>query len=280
MFANPVTMKKCSTSASSLSVSPHRPLQTRLRVGSSSDPLEHEADRVADAIVAAPVSRTGASLQRQCESCEEEEQHLQRKPAAGAGLRLEASPHMDARIAARSGRGAELDSTTRAFFEPRFRHDFSQIRVHADQEAAAMADSVNANAFTVAKDIYFAPGRYAPGTNAGHRLLAHELTHVVQQSSVHQPRAMQRDEFAGAPGKTAKDKDRPLIAYEGPMTEQKSSGGTVVSGTAGTGQNCAGDSCSVSKYINWPYLGLEVPGYKMPPTGAKPTTSSPAGAPA
>jgi hypothetical protein len=65
--------------------------------------------------------------------------------------------------------------------EPRFQHDFTGVRVHTDGKAAESALALNASAFTVGKDIFFAPGRYAPDTSAGRKLLAHELTHVVQQ---------------------------------------------------------------------------------------------------
>src|SRR5205085_3153068 len=71
--------------------------------------------------------------------------------------------------------------TTRTFMEPRFGHDFSRVRVHADGRAAESARSVNALAYTVGEDLVFGAGQYAPGTSAGKRLLAHELSHVVQQ---------------------------------------------------------------------------------------------------
>jgi hypothetical protein len=70
----------------------------------------------------------------------------------------------------------------RAFFEPRFGKDFSQVRLHTDPQAAASAKSLNASAYTIGTDIAFASGHYAPGTDSGKRLLAHELTHVVQQN--------------------------------------------------------------------------------------------------
>lgn len=78
--------------------------------------------------------------------------------------------------------GQPLDPATRAFFEPRFGHDFSQVRVHNDAKAAASARAVNALAYTVGKHLVFAPGQYSPSTALGKRLLAHELTHVVQQA--------------------------------------------------------------------------------------------------
>ena len=77
--------------------------------------------------------------------------------------------------------GQSLDSGTRAFIEPRFNHDFSGVRVHTDARAAESARSVNALAYTVGHDVVFGAGKYAPTTTAGKRLLAHELTHVVQQ---------------------------------------------------------------------------------------------------
>lgn len=80
--------------------------------------------------------------------------------------------------------GQPLDSATRAFFEPRFGHDFSRVRVHQDARAAASARAVNALAFTAGHDLVFASGQYAPSTTAGRLLLAHELAHVVQQDGM------------------------------------------------------------------------------------------------
>lgn len=77
--------------------------------------------------------------------------------------------------------GQPLDATSRAFFEPRFGHDFSRVRVHTDARAAESASAVDALAYTVGADIVFGTGHYAPTTAKGQRLLAHELTHVVQQ---------------------------------------------------------------------------------------------------
>ncbi len=79
--------------------------------------------------------------------------------------------------------GQPLDTATRAMMEPRFGHDFSQVRVHTDGPAAESAEALNARAYTVGQDLVFGPGEYAPGSSDGQRLLAHELTHVVQQSA-------------------------------------------------------------------------------------------------
>lgn len=78
--------------------------------------------------------------------------------------------------------GQPLDAETRSFMEPRFGNDFSNVRVHADDRAAASARSVNALAYIVGNHIAFDTGRYRPDTSGGQRLLAHELTHVVQQN--------------------------------------------------------------------------------------------------
>ena len=74
-----------------------------------------------------------------------------------------------------------LDAATRAYLEPRFGRDLSRIRVHTDARAADSARSVQAKAYTVGQDLVFGQGKYAPATPAGRELLAHELTHAVQQ---------------------------------------------------------------------------------------------------
>lgn len=79
--------------------------------------------------------------------------------------------------------GQPLDTATRAFMEPRFGHDFSHVRVHTDARAAESARAVNALAYTVGHDVVFGAEQYTPTTTWGKRLLAHELTHVVQQQS-------------------------------------------------------------------------------------------------
>lgn len=85
------------------------------------------------------------------------------------------------------GVGQPLEPATRAFMEPRFGHDFSHVRIHTDARAAASARSINALAYTSGSNIVFARGQYSPHSVSGQRLLSHELTHVVQQSSGAQP---------------------------------------------------------------------------------------------
>jgi Domain of unknown function (DUF4157) len=80
--------------------------------------------------------------------------------------------------------GKPLDPGARSMMEPRFGHDFANVRIHVDSKAAESARSVDADAYTIGRDIAFGAGRFAPETRTGRRLLAHELTHVLQQRGV------------------------------------------------------------------------------------------------
>lgn len=118
-------------------------------------------------------------LGRQCGVCGKNcTGMLQRKPADLADIN-DAPPIVHDALRAP---GYPLDLTTRAFFEPRFDHDFSRVRMHTDAKAAESARAVNALAYTVGRDVVFGAGQYTPGTRAGNRLLAHELAHTIQQS--------------------------------------------------------------------------------------------------
>jgi Domain of unknown function (DUF4157)/Bacterial protein of unknown function (DUF922) len=131
-------------------------------------------------------------LQRQCAcggtaemsgSCAEcAEKKLRRKPSGSMDRNnfMEAPPLV--REVLNAG-GQPLEAAARQFFEHQFGHDFSRVRIHDDARAAESARAVNALAYTVGPDVVFASGRYAPHSIAGRKLLAHELTHVVQQSS-------------------------------------------------------------------------------------------------
>ncbi|MDP9107829.1 MAG: DUF4157 domain-containing protein, partial [Pseudomonadota bacterium] len=79
--------------------------------------------------------------------------------------------------------GRPLDASTRAMMEPHFGYDFSRVRVHTDAQAARSAETIHANAYTAGQNVVFGAGRYAPGSRQGQQLMAHELTHVVQQAS-------------------------------------------------------------------------------------------------
>ncbi len=130
-----------------------------------------------------PVNRylLAAGLHRsECESCEEESEpmvHTSRDRDAPD----ETLARLGARVFALRQRGAPLPSEVRTFMEPRFGRDFSGVRIHLGTEPEALSQSLHARAFTVGEHIAFGPGQYRPDTETGRKLIAHELTHVVQQ---------------------------------------------------------------------------------------------------
>jgi hypothetical protein len=103
---------------------------------------------------------------------------IQRSPSVHGNEQATVPPFVRSVLAST---GQPLEPATRAFMEPRFGHDFSQVRVHTDTRAAESAGAVNALAYTVGRDIVFGAGQYAPGTRDGRTLVAHELTHTIQQ---------------------------------------------------------------------------------------------------
>ena len=119
-----------------------------------------------------------AQLSRQMRGLQEEEDKLRRNPSGPQAVASEAPEMMHQTL---HSPGQPLDAATRGYFEPRFGHDFSRVRIHSDASAAASARSVDARAYTFGSDIVFAAGAFSPGTSAGRRLLAHELAHAVQQ---------------------------------------------------------------------------------------------------
>ncbi|HEV7388488.1 MAG TPA: DUF4157 domain-containing protein [Gemmatimonadaceae bacterium] len=125
---------------------------------------------------------------------------LQRKCACGGGCPSCQNElrHPQIQLNQALSEGQSLPTRTRAYFEPRFGEDFSQVRIHNDRAAEDSARSVNALAYTVGRDVVFGSGQYAPETTDGRRLLAHELTHVVQQRTG-APAMIQRQEDEEAP---------------------------------------------------------------------------------
>jgi hypothetical protein len=170
------------------------PIQAKLEVGAVDDPLEHHADSVANEVmrtpnVAVPTAARLPRISRKCADCEEEEK-VQKKAVGPRGLAAEA-PAIVHQVLGSSGQ--PLDAATRAYFEPRFGRDFSEVRVHLGTSAERSAQEIGANAYTSGHNIVFAAGRFAPGTDEGRLLLAHELTHVVQQKSGHLQAFIQPD---------------------------------------------------------------------------------------
>ena len=219
-FEKPVSLLH----ATSLSIAPV--LQTKLKIGEPNDKFEQEADRVADEVMRMPEPRTletatisgsapptriqracpeckeglsgrPVAIQRMCPECEEE---LHRQPmeveetvqAKEISCRTpEVTPDVQAQISGLRGSGQPLPGSVRAFFEPRFGRDFGGVRVHTDFRAASVASQVNARAFTVGHHMVFGVGQYAPQDRAGKNLMAHELTHVLQQSPAQEMSTLQ-----------------------------------------------------------------------------------------
>ena len=152
-------------------------LQRKLKVNAPGDGYEQDADHVAEQVMRMPEPGVAAG------SVGSEDAHAQVKAAGPAGVGgTEAPPAVHSVL---RSPGQPLDAATRAFMEPRFGHDFSKVRVHADERAAESANAVQARAYTVGSDVVFGAGEFSPATQAGKGLLSHELTHVVQQGMAH-----------------------------------------------------------------------------------------------
>lgn len=178
-------------------------LQSKLRINEPGDAYEQEADRVAERVVRMPAGEAGTRRQDGVAG-----PLIQRQPAERVDGVAEA-PSMAHEVL--SSPGQPLDPATLAFFEPRFGHDFSKVRVHTDARAAESARMVSARAYTVGRDVVFADGQYDPDAEHGRRLLAHELTHVLQQSEAGSA------ELRRQPDKEGKDKaeEKPAAKFVG-----------------------------------------------------------------
>ncbi len=146
-------------------------LQRKLSIGASNDPLELEADRVADQVMAAHARSTVSSAPLRIQ-----------RFSGQANSEGEAAPASVDHVLSSSGR--PLEPKLRQDMEQRFGYDFSGVQIHTDGAAQDSARDINANAYTVGQNIVFGSSQFTPGANDGRRLLAHELTHVVQQSSL------------------------------------------------------------------------------------------------
>ncbi|MCX9088553.1 MAG: DUF4157 domain-containing protein [Candidatus Methanoperedens sp.] len=179
-------------------------LQAKLKIGQPGDVYEKEADRVAEQVMQMPdVSEAkDTRIQRKCPKClrgllgkDKNDEKLQAKEIRGETP--EVTSNMETNINALRGGGQPLTESARAFFEPRFGTDFSRVQVHSGGAAEQSARNLNAHAYTVGHDMVFGGGQFAPGTQEGRRLIAHELTHVVQQSGSDGIRVGQNNEKHG-----------------------------------------------------------------------------------
>jgi len=179
---------------------PVRAVQCKLTVGAAEDAYEQEADRVANEVMSASGRRTPIAqaspppIQRRCTTCEEDET-LRRKPLGDASPNV---PHAAIDLLRSTG-GVLLPAATLAFMQTRLGHDFSSARMHDGPLAAESAAALEARAFTVGHDVVFNRGEYAPFSNVGQTLIAHELAHVVQQSVYPAAPMVQRQPAAAKP---------------------------------------------------------------------------------
>ena len=163
-------------------------LQAKLTIGSPDDVYEQEADRVADEVMRMTkpqlhgVSvRSGLGSNPQGVQQKSDSDRIQARPAGfSSGSQIATPPIVNEVL---NLPGQPLDTRTRAYLEPHFGYDFSQVHVHSGAKAAESAQAVGALAYTVGNDVVFGQGHYVAGAVASNQLLAHELVHVVQQSS-------------------------------------------------------------------------------------------------
>jgi len=221
-----------------------RSLQRKLMIGASNDPLEHEANRVADQVLTGPahpaVKNTPLRIQR-----------FWGQPAG----EMEAAPASVDQVL--SNPGKPLEPQLRQDMESRFGHDFSQVRLHASAVAEHSAREVNAHAYTAGHNIVLGSGQFAPETREGRRLLAHELTHVVQQRrGGSQAVNLQRAPAGPIDASSASDE-------ETAAPEEESADTAAACGPAG-GNMATGatESCSGSADI---YAGTQLFEGKFPP---------------
>jgi hypothetical protein len=192
----------------------HPLIQTKLAIGRPADEYEQQADEVSAQVMRIPEAHlapdAGAGAARTTGQAPE---RVSTKPVGTGRAGPMAAPQQVNDVLAATGR--PLDTATRGFMEPRFGHDFSQVRIHSDPAAAGSADAIAARAYTVGHHVVFGRGEYQPGTADGRRLLAHELVHVTQQnaSGARQDGVVQRDEKKPDP-KVAALKAALVTTYE------------------------------------------------------------------
>ena len=168
------------------------PIQTKLTVGSPGDKYEQEADQVADRVMdkldapAPSNAESGQAVQRQ--DVGEDEEQVNTKPLAdtiqrqGGEAPGMAAPTIESAIKEKRGGGQPLENSLRRNMEGAFGADFSGVRVHTDSKSDMLNRSLQAKAFTTGQDIHFKQANYDPGSKEGQKLIAHELTHVIQQN--------------------------------------------------------------------------------------------------
>jgi peptidoglycan hydrolase-like protein with peptidoglycan-binding domain len=167
-------------------------VQTKLESGQPGDQYEAEADRVADILVSQTHGGVlnisgnqnqhfGNNLLPETISSSPKGDEMQDDELRLTGQTIE-EPNLEEKIKNSQGSGQKLDAVTRSYMETGFGTDFSRVNIHTDATAVQLSSQLGAEAFAHGNDIYFNEGRYNPGSNNGKHLLAHELTHTIQQT--------------------------------------------------------------------------------------------------
>jgi hypothetical protein len=183
------------------------PLQTKLQVDEPGDLYEQEADRVAAQVTAKPQKTAVSGAPSD----------IQRLAGQPSGQAESAPASVDQALASP---GWPLEPALRQDMEQRFGYDFSGIRVHAGGADEQSAQDVNANAYTVGYNIIFGAGQFAPGTHQGRRLLAHELSHVVQQGGGSRKTSEAPSTLSAGPRGYAQRQPKQLPKYSQSTEEQ------------------------------------------------------------
>ncbi|SEM68092.1 DUF4157 domain-containing protein [Nitrosomonas marina] len=175
-----------------ISNAPNQTIQKKIKIGPPDDRYEKEADRVADQVVsqnpglstAVLQNTVSTNVQRLCDECEETPQQKAMDAVSEArnpnGIRQKTFPEIPS-LTKHNSNGRPLPYALRQFYESRMGRDFRDVRLHTDNSSTQSAEAINARAYTLGNHITFNRGQYQPGTTQGRHLLAHELTHVVQQ---------------------------------------------------------------------------------------------------
>jgi len=151
-------------------------IQAKLEISTPGDTHEQEADSMASKVM------------------RKEDDRVMTKPSqiTSKPSHQQTTTQFDSSIKSTKGSGSSLDKSTRNFMESRFKNDFSNVKIHTDSNASNMSKSIHAKAFTIGNDIYFKSGMFNPASNSGKELLAHELTHTIQQKSSRTPVKLDR----------------------------------------------------------------------------------------
>ena len=239
-----------------VAATPSAAIQTKLVVGSVDDPLEHEADRMADRVMrmSTPLTSADEAIQRKCDACKEEEPSGKIRAKRSGASEFSGAEAPAAVSEVLNSPGAPLDASARAFFEPRFVRDFSRVRIHADNRAARSARGIGARAYAVGHHIAFAEGQYAPGSDLGRHLLAHELTHTIQQGASRIRRcdgAMQQEDEAAADngGETPRFEEEAAGAAEQVVQRSVAWNGATVHETVNPANTPFGGSDPISWHL-------------------------------